>query len=365
MVKSKTIYNYLFYISYFLIVCYSYLGQIDMFKNPLSIISKVSLLLLFLSFILQIKKYSKNEIIISSFLIICSFANIFFAKDFTFFKIILIILCLKDVDLNKLIKYDFIFRIIILFIIFSSLNLGFCKDELFYDVDIVKHSLGFRNPNILGMYSFLMCLEFIYLNWKKMNILKYSIMFIFILVLNKYIMCKTSLIMFFLSVIIKILFDFNKKIFDYKFVKKIICNSYVIFFVLTIIFWSLYYFNFPIGNSINQILSNRLFNISYHFFNSKVSLFGSTLDDILTLDSFYIYSLLSFGIINFIILFILIKKMFNESFASNDRSLIYVFLLLAFYGFSERLLFSADYNAFICFLSLALFKKIKRGEEND
>lgn len=364
-IKLNTITSTLFYISFSLITLFSYMGHVNYVGSYLNLLSKISLILLSLIFVLKINSFNRKEIFISFCLLLLSILNTFYTKDFSIFKIIMILLCIRNMNLKKFIKYDLLLRIFIILIMFMLEKQGITKDVIFYSNGVIKHSLGFLNPNNLGLLSIIIFLEFIYLNWEKKLFVKCILFSYPLYYLNTYIGCKTAIYIMILSLLLIIIIKFKKNFLSLGIVKHLVENSFSYLTLISILFFVLYYLNNPIGTIINNIMTTRLYNMQFYFNNYGLSLFGKMLNSELTLDTFYYYIIYGYGFINTIIILISFKLLFKKLYLNNNYALIFVFFIFAIYGLSERLWFNIDYNAFICFFSLILYNDSKSEKQND
>ncbi len=354
-IKSKTLELILFYFSYLFILAFSIMGHINDIGGLLNTVSKFSIAFLGLLIIINIKKFNKREIMLSLILLILSFINLYLTKDFTLLKLVLIILCIKSIDFNTLIKYDAYLRFFLILCVFVLLKLGIASDVISYNDGFYKHSLGFSNPNALGMHSFILALEILYLNWKNMNVFKYVVLLIPMFLLNNYIGCRTTLWIFIVTVIIKKIMDSNNALVERKSFKFIVSNIFVIMLALTFVMFALYENNYSIGIKLNDVLSHRLYNMHVYFSNFNISLFGANITYNLTLDTFYAYSLLGYGLINTIIIAIAFNKLLKLAFQNKRYDIVLIFAVFAVYGISERVWFLVDYNIFMVFFSYLIF----------
>lgn len=356
-IRKDSFFAILFYVSYLFILIFSFFGHINKIGGYLNILSKCSLIILFLIFILQIKKYTKKELLVSSIILFFSIVNLIISNDYTLIKLAMIIICMKCANLEKIIRYDIYTRVVLFLIMILILKTGLTVDVLSFNDGFYKHSLGFTNPNSCGLHFFIMLIEIIYINWNKKSILLYFFLMLILLFLNNYIGCRTVIVCFGLLIILKLIYDHYPLFYEKKIVKKILTNSYFVFFIIILSMYLLYVFNTDVGNTINEILSNRLYNIKKYYDFYHLSLLGNSINLNTTLDTFYAYCFIGYGIIPSFAIMLCFKKLMNKLYDIKNYSLIIIFFVFCFYGLSERIWFLIDYNIFMIYFSLILFKK--------
>lgn len=89
--------------------------------------------------------------------------------------IIIVVLALagREVDLDKLIKFDIKFKLVWLFFILSLYYTGFLQGVSDYygreGYIRFKQSMGFKHPNIFPMFVFIILTEYIYIRFEKLK----------------------------------------------------------------------------------------------------------------------------------------------------------------------------------------------------
>ena len=193
----------MFFIAYGLMCIYNLLFQ----KSELSsmfnsdIIEKVVYLIVLIALIIKIisttstiKKSTLALIIIFMFIVAISAFNS--DAKLLIFQI-LIIICAKDIDFNKIIKLDLIIKIISVILLFTLSKAEMINNYQTINNGLIKTAYGWQHPNMFGATILTICIEIIYLLWNK-KYLKYyyPIFIIMIFLLNSYSASRTQLYTF-------------------------------------------------------------------------------------------------------------------------------------------------------------------------
>lgn len=362
--KNKTI-TYLFYFAYMFLLWYSMAGHIFILQPIFKYTNYVSMAILSFLIIAQAIHYTKKEFLISTILIIYSFLFYYRTKDASLLKIVLVIMAMKNVDFGKCILLDFKARILGIIGVYTLMKLGYVTDKLSYFDGTWRHSLGFTNPNTLGMHIMILVFEILYFNKEKVSIWKLTVSFFILFAINYYAGCRTINLLMIISCIIFTIYKYFPNILNKKIIKSGIINSPIIFFIITFIFFYLYKINLPLGETVNNLLSNRLMNIVTYSQYYSINIFGNNLDSLeLTLDTFYAYLIYGTGILGTIFTLYVFRKLFIELYKRKETSLIIIFFIFMIYGFSERIWVLIDYNIFMsCFAFLVFSNKEKTKEK--
>lgn len=356
-IKIENIYNIIFLISYFFLLLYSFVGANAGIHNILSRISNISLMLVAVSFLFQLKRFKKKNLLILLFISLLSIILLYNSEDFLFVKLVLLIVLTNKIPFDKRIKIDLKIRIILILIVYLLFINNKITDITYVsNSGLLRHSYGFTNPNVLALHSLILCFEILYLNRNSKSKLPMLITLL-ITVITYYITYSRSTLIAFLSfVILKILTDKHKNLLNSPIVKKIIINIPFITFVLVFIFFILFYNNNQIGIKLNELMSGRLYNIKYYYENFSITLFGQNLSLTLrTLDTAPVYFLYSFGIFGLIIYIVGYRELLKTLYKKRLYSLVLIFLVFVIYGLSERLWTAIDYNIFISAFTFVFF----------
>lgn len=365
-IKLKQLDYFLFYISYFLFFLYAFFGTIEIFKQPLKMLTNISMVLIIIVFIFDLKKYKYNELIKISFVFILSLIFIFETKNYLFLKLILIIIISKNIEFDKRVSFDMKLRIIFLIAMYVMYLLGISEDVTALYKGKIRHSLGFSNPNVLGMHVFILCLEIIYLSRNKLTISKLTICLIIILISNIYSGSRTIVYLFLFLLILLWLYKKNNKIYYNKLVRTIIIYSPLITTLVTCIIYQLYLDNNVIALQLDNVLSGRLRNIKFFTTNYPITLFGNDIASAnKTCDTVAVYMLYAFGICGLSMYLIAFQELLKKLYKNKKLILIIIVYLFIIYGISEKLWLFADCNILITALSYIIFYNDSSNKEEN
>ena len=358
----------LFEISYFIFLSFSILGHIPTMGGYLKVLTNFGIGIILLSILLQIKTYKKKEIMILSLLLIFSLVLAYFCNDFILFKIVLFITALKNVKLEHCITIDLYMRIILVLSVLILYLLNVAPDVTSFYNGVTRHSLGFTNPNNLGMHILILSFDIICLNNFKISKIKY-IVIIFLLIFSDYFTgSRSTTYILILALILIAVYKKYPNFLENKKISFFIKNSALIFSIITFIMYALYVSDSSLGNALNNLLSNRLHNIYAYNQVYNITLFGNNnLNINLTLDTVYAYCLYIYGIAFFILFIIAFRKLFKRLYEQKKPMLIIIMLCFMAYGLSEKLWLSIDYNIFIILFSMLIYdtnnKKLQSQKE--
>ncbi len=359
--STKKIYLGLFIISYLFFLSFSILGHIPRIGGYLNLLTNAGVILLCVSILFQIKKYTKKELAIILFLFFFSIVLISTCKDFTLFKITLFLSAIKNIKIETCISLDFSIRLFLVILVLILYKLNIAPDITSYYDGITRHSLGFTNPNTLGMHILILCFDILYLN--RHNISKIKILLIILLVIFSDVCAgsRTSTYISILAIILVLIYKNNKSFLKNKIVYKIITNSVLIMSIITFCMYILYKTGAPLGISLNEILSNRLYNIDIYSQTYNISFFGNDNTNMgLTLDTAYAYSLYIYGIFFYLLLIYSFHKLFKKLYHNQSYVLIIIMFCFVIYGLSEKLWLSIDYNIFMSVFAVLIYNSVPK-----
>lgn len=355
--KASRIENTLFYMSYFLFMLYAFFGTISSFAQPLKLLTNISMAVILFAFILQLKKYKLNELIKVLVLLFLSFIFIFISNNYLLLKLMLIVLISKNIDINKKISYDIKLRIFFMLIMILLFNLGIAEDTIAYYNGKIRHSIGFSNPNVLGLHTFILCLELLYINRNRLSIPKVLIYTAIMLVSNIYSGSRTALYLYFISTFLFYLYKHNKKIFSNSLIKKLIIYSPIITSLIIFLSYSFYINNFSIGISLDKIMSGRLYNINFFANKYDLTLFGTDISVAnKSCDTAIVYMLFAFGYVGCMLYLLGFTKLFKVLYSKNKIGIVIIMFAFILYGMSEKLWLFADCNLLITSISYLIYE---------
>lgn len=357
--------NVLFYVSYFLFMLYAFFGTITIFREPLKQLTNVSMAIILFALIFQLRKYKMKELIKILLLLLVSFIFIVVSKNYLFLKLLLIILISKNISFDKKISFDVKLRVIFLLVMITFYNVGIAEDNTAYYNDSIRHSIGFSNPNVLGLHTFILCLELLYLNKNKLSIRKIIFYTLIMLFSNHFSGSRTALYLYFISLILFYIYSLKPQFFSRGIVKKLISYSPIITAIIIIVSYLLYSNNYSVGLLIDKITSGRLLNIDYFAHNYKLSLFGSDISIAnKSCDTAVVYMLYAFGYLGCFIYIYGFQKLLKVLYKKNLIGIVIIIFIFMLYGISEKLWLFVDCNLLITSVSFLIYEyKGETGNE--
>lgn len=358
----------LFYIFYSVVIFrYLIMSYINI---PIKFSDKIFIIVLIpISFsIIYFKKYNINELISTFIIILISIIITYCSKQPTILITTITIILSKDIEFEKIVKYDMYLKGYIVFftVIFSMLGIIENIKIIRYETSsiIIRNSYGFTHPNILGTMILLIIIDYIYINYSKLRFKNYIFIILVMSITNIVTDSRTGLYIIILLLII-ILLD-NSCIFN----KRIITSlSSVIIMCLGIgsIIAAIYYAQNILFQWIDLILTGRirLANIYLNIYPIKV--FGTEMEflsnsykgEIITLDNLYVRMILNFGVLYFVFICLSYYKLgrrYRKNLNSKKSILIIAFALL---GMSESMGYNICFNISL-FLIIELIYNSKR-----
>lgn len=364
-IKLKNLNNVIFYVAYFFFLLYAFFGTIDTFREPLKMLTNISMIMISLSFILQLKNYKVKEIFILLLLTVLSLIYVFRTENFVFLKLILIIIVTKDVSFDKRISFDLKLRIVFLSLMLLFYNLGIATDNVAFFDGKIRHSLGFSNPNVLGMHIFILCIDILYLKRDMFKMRNVLLCILLLALSNYYSRSRTIFVILIFTICMFLIYQYKKEFFENKFIKILIINSPFIVSLVILFAYNLYINNYSIGILINKALSGRLSNINFFYNNYEINLFGNNIAIAnKSLDTANAYILYAFGVSGIGLYIFGFKMLLKKLYNIKKYPLMIIIFIFVIYGLSEKLWLFADCNIFITALSSVIFKSDEIWREN-
>lgn len=360
MISKNKFNDYVFYISYGCLLSYSLLGQVEALNTFLKLFSVIGVTVVVLSLIIQGRFVSTRQLIYHLLLLCVAAIASFVTGDYSLIKLCLFIIGLRALDFDKCVKFDLVLRVILMLLVFYLYYLGIAKDSLSYmnRGTVVRHSLGFSNPNALGLSTIILCLDILYINKFQFNI---RVLFFIpaLVVFSIYYTKSRSLLT--IAVISMILVAVNTafpEFYKIKIVKKLLTNSFNICMFTTAILVLLFMRGNSFAEAMNIFLSERVYNAVSIISKYGVRMFGMNVStQKLAVDSIYTYLFIAYGPILLLLVAFFFKKLFLLLYEYEYRTLIFVLFLFSIYGMSERLWICIDYNVFILMMWLVANNK--------
>lgn len=356
-----------FYASYFIFLLYSFFGNIEIYGQKLKMLTDIAMGITLLVFVLSIKNYKKEELWKIFLLLIFSMLFYISSKNLLLIKLSLILIISKNINFDKRLKFDLLLRVIFLTIMFILYNKGISTDVIYHKGEKIVHSIGFTNPNVFGLHSFILCIEILYINRNKLSFIKETIAVLLMCFCTSYSGSRTAFFMFILALFLFVIYKHKKIMFYNSIVKKVIIYSPFIVSIIVLACYMLYINNTNIGLQINDYLSSRLMLIKFFNSNVPISLFGRDIASFVdrSCDIAIVYMYFSFGVVGCIMYILLFQKLFATLYKNNELGIIIIIFCLIIYGFSEKLWLNAHYNILISAFSYLLFNATEGEKKNE
>lgn len=279
----------------------------------------------------------------------------------------LFVIASKHMNFERSIQYLYFTQIVMLMIVLYAFFTGSIKECTYYRGTILRHSLGFTHPNLLGVRVFEICACRFYLkreNPRFGDILVTAVCAVLVYMVTNSQTATISLVMLLGFSVINLVMNYRKKSIE-LFARAMIWLSVLPALVSVVL-------------SIIDVKKNSLLCqfdkfMSYRFSgcHSMIHFFGVKLlgQDIqlkikrhiigwyyqFWLDNAYMSILLRYGVIVFVIFMTLYIMTMILLYKSAQYELIEILGLYAIYGIMENNFFSLSQNLFLLLLSIAIY----------
>ncbi len=375
--KEKTI-NILFYIAYSLEIFYWMFSNVNSFTYLRVVAIKLAYFLLIVCFIFNMRKNFIKDYIFIGICILISYISMKVSESNSILLIILFLIGMKELKFDKILKFDFFLKIAFIVCVILLYEFGLTENYYMHRADgTVRSSMGFAHPNIFGTYIFLLCCEYVYINYKNMKLYNYIIILLFSLLINYF--CDSRTAQIGIVALLILVYLYNKglvdKILKIKIIASIIKYQFVILTIISYLLGILYINENRSTIQINNMVSNRIKMIATFIEEYDLNLFGNDLELLGTkaaseerriakvLDNSYIKIILQYGILVYLILAFLFSKGIGKAQQEKNNILVILLSLFCVYGMMENVLILLQYNVFLLYFSKILYNK--KGEENN
>lgn len=347
VVSKKACITASFYFAYLTFLVFSMFGHIPTLDGYLKELTNVGLAMLVIIVCLRLRDYSAKEGIIFSVFLMFSLFMAFHTGDYGFFKLGMMIFASKGLDFRKIVKNDLCIRIILTIIMYILFVSGIAPDVTSNYNGVVRHSMGFQNPNHVGIVAFIIIMEILYLTEMQLTIPRYIVVFVILVVEDRIAGSRTAEFISLFAIVMAAAFSYMPQFYEKKYVNGIIRWGGLICASITGIAFFLFHSGNAVSILLDKLLSYRITNVSYYYDKLGVSLFGNNPTSInRTIDSLYGFTFIVLGVVSFIILMVAYYKLESKLCFVNKPLAIIMFCFFV-YGLSERLWMYIDYNIFM------------------
>ena len=372
----------LFYVAFVLYIIGAFFSQttfseVGLPVNVLFWVCQVAAAIALVSKLL-LQRYAAREWLVALALIGLGLISYMNSLEPYFFWIILFVVCGKGVDIQNL-------AVIVLYVITPLLLITivcalFGAIPSYYmegtTTRIMRNSLGFLHPNRLGQYLFTICIAFATVDYEKKllrTIIVSTICFLLcFLVCDSRSACVGIVIVVFGTLCMP-LFKKHQRAFS-------LCTIFILVlsFALSMALMVSYNSANPLWVDINQLLTGRLALMHQGYESYGISLFGQECTGgpivgyslatqtpyYFAVDNAYAHSIIKYGLIPTVVLFLLIGMVFASSYRKSvfTAGLFGLVVLIAI-GISEMDLFYVECNYFVVMLSPLLYRGCEGSQD--
>ena len=224
----------LFYISYTMLLFSTMFKQVKGIEQLSNIMITIAMIILLICTLYNLQKIKKRDLLIIYIAFGLSFITKIITKNNMIIILLLLIFSLKNIKFNDLLKYDIKIKILFLLIVVALYFGGFTNVNIHYRNGVMRHSMGFSNPNSFSTYIMSIVIEIMYLRNKKIGLIDLIYVILSIYIINYYASSRTQILCL---IAFYLLFVLNKKN-----VKLIVKNKFlnlILNYIITSNFYSI------------------------------------------------------------------------------------------------------------------------------
>ena len=348
---------WIFRVSYTIFLLFSFFGHIAGLGGYLKLIENGSLGLLLFGLIIRLPMYTAREIgIIVGFGILAALVARA-SHDFNLVKLVLLLSAAKGIELRRCVRLDVLLRSVLIPAVLCLGLLGLAPDATSLEPGgRLRHSMGFTNPNTLGLACTLLCLEILYLNRMRWSKGPVAIVAAITLAVDRLSGSRTAELIVLLALVLSALNTVRPDLFRGNAFRVLVQWFPPLGGALTYVAVRFFISGHPTALALNEALSNRLKNITRLSRRTPVTMFGNDLaSSNLTLDSAYAYLVLGLGAVTSACFLVLMAALAGRLQRMGDAPLLIVLLCLFAYGLSERLWMNIDYDILMLCLGILMY----------
>ena len=370
--KSEFIFYmaWILYLSSYIFLIQSELAFSYNTQNLFTFIRGLTCILLMTS--ICINRYTIKELCIICLMFGIVLINLIYIRKLSFFIMMLFIMAFKGVNFDKFIKVDLILRVLLLLLVITLCYMGIIDNFKININGIDKQALGFSHPNTLGLFVFIILLEYIYLKFENIGLKEYFYIFSIEIILYSIGTSRTGLLLTIITITLVILFKKNIIINNNRLIKNIIICFPVIVCSICYGMASMYDSASLIWKQIDSVMTTRIHWANYYLDTYNVKLFGNYISPISartakisgltssnSLDMGYVRIGVQYGII-ILIMFVSIQILIqNYAVKEKNWRLLICNCVFIMVGILENLVFSITMN-FTLLIFLYSISNIKK-----
>lgn len=336
-----------------------------------SIVNTIQTYITYLTILLQlamffvINQYKYSELLRYVAVIGVAFLIELSNSSSSFLVMVLFIILAQHIDFDKLLRYDLMLKLFMLFVIVGMCMVGITDNYSALINGTYKQAMGFAHPNTFTCYVLMILMEFLCVKFKNMKVYDWIITFAGLLIVYSIGGGRSSIYTFVVICFVYIIATVFPRLFKTRLVRLMFTCITPIMAVISFIMAYLYSKGNTIVIALDSVLTNRIYLMSRFFKNYSITLFGQNLNFVSSrssqrygtasniLDNAYARCLLLYGLIAFVFVMvaycILMRKLINS-----ERFELAVFcLFFVILGFGESYMLNVCYNlSLMCLLGV-------------
>lgn len=277
----------------------------------------------------------------------------------------------QNSDINKIVRIAYKILLCIMPIVLLSCVCGIIPDYTIYRGEVLRHSLGYIHPNVLGMKVFQAVIYHVFLhNGKENRFTNLIVVFIAIIFVYYVPNSQTPVVLLGGLLFLLSIYYLTKKytlfmsIFGW-----VMIAAALIFNVGSVIFSIIGTDSHRILQILNRLMSTRLSQSHRVFLIYGSSLWGQKvyiteaerssagLSGFFYLDNTYMILLIKFGIVIYIIFSVVYLAMMIKLFKEKRYIMLIIYFVYSLYGIMEPSMYRFSYNTMLLLLGELLYKK--------
>ena len=295
------------------------------------------------------------------FMILLGIVSCIITNDYFLLSLVLALVCSINIEFSKIIKYDFIIKIIIFLSLVILSYVGLTNERVFYRDMTIRYTFGFVHPNTFALYVMVIYFEYFYLYLEKNNknpvIKRLIIGLILILFIDRFVDSRSAEICIIIFNVTLLFTKYFYRIFDSLFIK----NMYYVLLIISLLSTFLFINNNEFVNNLNSVLSNRILFQSIYYKEYGLTLFGTITQLSYALDNVYMKLIIKYGIICSFVIGYIYNINIRSAFLKKDALILAIFISMLFYGLMENSIFDISMFPFILYFG----NTIRVGDENE
>lgn len=347
--SNDKFYLQLLKIAYGIFLTYSLIGHIPLFSSILKATTFFAIGILIFNFFLQYNVCTTTELFGYIFLMAISLIHSYYSGNYGFFKLMLFAGSMRKIYLKDVIKFDMYLRIVLISIVVILCKVGIAPDVTHAYNGIIRHSLGFTNPNTLGIAVFVLVCDIFYVANIKLNFKLTIVVTGISLWLYSVARCRTAVYAIIALMIVALVYRYRPHFFETRIFRIAFYIMPIVLSLVTLVVVRSYMQYQEMGLQINDFLSGRVRSIARFVKLLSPTFWGQPIHETLdkTLDNTYAFILYDLGILVFTLFIIFYIRLIRKNISYKNIPLCIIMFAFMVYGLTEHLWINIDYNIFM------------------